>query len=99
MTERLTLPARLDSSAAPALMQTILGHRGRPVVLDASGVEVVGARAIEILIAAGRQWAADGLALAVEGPSDRYAATCAVLGVCAAEPWRPGPARATGTGA
>lgn len=99
MTERLTLPARLDSSAAPALMQTLLGHRGRPVVLDASGVEVIGARAIEILIAAGRQWAADGCTLAVEGASDRYAATCAILGVRAAEPWRPEPARATGTGA
>jgi chemotaxis protein CheX len=87
MTERFTLPGRLDSSGAPALVQALLARRGRPLVLDAAGVEVIGARAIEVLIAAGRQWAADGQAMAIDAPSDRYRAACTALGLSPEAPW------------
>ena len=88
MTERFTLPGRLDSSGAPALVQALLVRRGRPLVLDAAEVEVIGARAIEVIIAAGRQWALDGQDISVDAPSDRYSAACAALGVSPDTPWR-----------
>lgn len=87
MTERLKLPGRLDSSGAPALVDMLMAHRGGPLTIDASGVEVLGARAMEVLVAAGRQWQADGQPLAIEGASDRYVAACATMGLAPDAPW------------
>lgn len=88
MTQRLKLPDRLDSSGTPTLIAMLLAHRGAPLVLDASGVDVAGARAMEVLVAAGRQWHADGHALVIDGPSDRFCAACAVMGLLPDAPWR-----------
>lgn len=87
MTERLTLPGRLDSSGAPALVDMLMARRGGPLILDASRVEVMGARAMEVLIAAGRQWQADGHALTIDSASDRYTAACTTLGLLPDAPW------------
>ncbi len=87
MTERLMLPGRLDSSGAPALLDMLMARRGGPLTLDASAVEVMGARAMEVLVAAGHQWQADGHALVIDGASDRYAAACATMGLAADAPW------------
>lgn len=92
MPDRFALPARLDSSGARLLARALLARRGRPLVICAAGVEQIGALACEVLIAAGRQWAADGQPLAIKAPSDRFRTACATLGLCADAPWAaPGP--------
>lgn len=88
MTDQLTLPERLDSSGAVPLAAELLSRRGRPLVLDAAGVEVAGALAFEVLVAAGRQWGADGVPLSIEQPSDRFAAAARALGLQPDAPWR-----------
>ncbi|NBE09528.1 STAS domain-containing protein [Paragemmobacter ruber] len=87
MTERFILPNRLDSSAAAALAAALLERRGHGLDLDASEVEVMGALAMEVLIAAGRQWSADGQTLAIQAPSLRYAAACEAMGLAPDAPW------------
>ncbi|MEZ5756501.1 MAG: STAS domain-containing protein [Paracoccaceae bacterium] len=81
MTTDFILPERLDSSAAPGLAAALRGRIGTPLVLDASRVTVIGALAFEVLIAAGRQWQADGNALTIRHPSARFAAACGTLGL------------------
>jgi chemotaxis protein CheX len=88
MTDPFPLPDRLDSSAAPALLQALLHHRGQPLALDAAGVQVIGALALEVVVAAGRQWQADGLPLSIDRPSPRFRAICGQLGLDPDQPWR-----------
>lgn len=88
MTELLNLPVRLDSSGAPSLLDLLMARRGQPLILDASAVEVIGALSLEVMIAAGRQWEADGQTLAIANPSERYLASCAALGLRPDAPWR-----------
>lgn len=87
MTERFILPKRLDSSGAAALAESLLAHRGHGLILDASGVEVIGALSMEVLIATGRQWTADEQVLTVSAPSSRYISACATLGLVPDAPW------------
>lgn len=87
MTEHFILPDRLDSSAAPALLASLRERIGRPLALDASGVEVIGALALEVIVAAGRQWERDGQPLTVIDPSARFTSACAVLGLRDDAPW------------
>ena len=82
------LPDRLDSSAASALRTDLLGRRGRALILDASGVEMMGALSLEVIIAAGRQWDADGHDLQVQAGSGRYVVCCQVLGIDPLTPWQ-----------
>lgn len=88
MSDVFTLPSRLDSSGALPLMQGLLARRGQPVTLDARGVDLVGALALEVIVAAGRQWAADHQELLIAGPSDRFTAACDAMGLCATAPWQ-----------
>lgn len=88
MTERFILPNRLDSSGAAALAASLLAHRGHGLILDASGVEVIGALSMEVLIATGRQWTADEQVLTVHAPSSRYISACETMGLVPDAPWR-----------
>lgn len=88
MSEVFALPNRLDSSGAVPLIQALLARRGQPVTLDASGVELVGALALEVIVAAGRQWEADRHPLIVARPSERFSNACDALGLCASAPWK-----------
>lgn len=88
MSEVFALPSRLDSSGALPLMQGLLARRGQSLTLDASGVDLVGALALEVIIAAGRQWAADQQELVIAGPSDRFAAACDAMGLSTSAPWQ-----------
>lgn len=97
MIERFTLPARLDTSGAAALVPALLSRRGQPLEMDASGVEVLGARAVEVIIAAGRQWAEDGMPLVVGAMSERYRATFGTLGLSASAPWADRAPDSTGS--
>lgn len=95
MTQHFILPDRLDSSAAPGLAMALLDRIGKPLVLDAGQVEVIGALALEVIIAGGRQWELDGQSLTIIEPSARFAAACQTLGLPCDGPWRGEAIRAT----
>ncbi|WP_304616667.1 STAS domain-containing protein [Paracoccus sp. (in: a-proteobacteria)] len=87
MTEHFILPERLDSSAAPALMAALGQRTGRPLAIDAGQVEVIGALALEVIVSAGLQWAADGQDLTITRRSARFDAACTACGLRADAPW------------
>lgn len=100
MTQHFILPDRLDSSAAPGLVTALMDRIGKPLILDAGQVEVIGALALEVIIAGGRQWEADGQSLTIAQPSARFSAACQTLGLLCDAPWRsaarPVPTERTG---
>lgn len=98
MTEHFILPVRLDSSAAPGLVAALRDRAGRPLILDAGRVEVIGALALEVIIAGGRQWEADGKSLTISQPSARFTAACQALGLNVAAPWQGLPSGAPAKG-
>jgi anti-anti-sigma regulatory factor len=59
------LPARLDSAAAVQLAQTLADRQGADVVLDAVGVDMLGAKAMQTLLVAAAAWRAAGHAVSV----------------------------------
>ncbi len=65
VTAPVFLPARLDSAAAVQLAQTLADRQGADLTLDASGVELLGAKAMQTLLVAGASWRASGHALAL----------------------------------
>ena len=70
----------LDLTEARPLADALLRARGRPLVLDASGVERLGALCLQVLIAARRTWEADAAPFSVVRPSAAFAEHCARLG-------------------
>jgi chemotaxis protein CheX len=87
LTDVIHLPARLDSAAARPVADSLRAVVGRPVRIDATAVERAGALGIEVLVAAARQWQADGQPFELVGPSDAFTATCNLLGVLPDRPW------------
>jgi anti-anti-sigma regulatory factor len=77
----LVLPDCLDSAAAPAVRDALLALRGRPLVVDASQVRRTGAQSLQVLIAAARTWAADGLHYTVTKPSYELLGTMSLIGL------------------
>ena len=65
MTETLLLPAKLDLKAAETLKADILARRGGDLTLDGSAVERLGGLGLQVLLAARKTWAADGLNLSL----------------------------------
>lgn len=66
----LPLPQTLDQITAPELSKSLIAHRGTNIVLDASGVTRLSAIGVEMLIAARKQWDADGARITITGWSD-----------------------------
>lgn len=89
MIQQYILPERLDSSAAPTLVQALLDRCGAPLELVASQVEVIGALAFEVIIAAQKHWQAQNMAFTVTQPSPRFDKACTSLGLQNDAPWRP----------
>lgn len=81
MDDVLKLPATLDVARARAVFENLAGRRGSPLTIDASEVEKVSALAVEVLIAARRQWDADGLPFALGNMSAAARDTLAGLGL------------------
>lgn len=77
----LTLPAVLDLTAAAALHQTLLSHRGAPLALDAGEVKRLGGQCLQLLLSAGRTWAADGVPIRLGGASDAFERDLALMGL------------------
>ena len=78
---RIALPEGLDTSGAAALAAELVAVRGRPLAIDASGVERVGALGLQVLLSARLTWVKDGAALALETPSAALLAAFARAGV------------------
>lgn len=90
MEQPLTLVRRLDANAARQLATELAARRGGPLAIDAGGVETASALALEVLIAAGMQWRADGQPLTLAGASARFSAAFATLGLDPGLPWTAG---------
>lgn len=95
----LILGSRLDPAAARRLAGELLGRRGRPLRLDGSQVETASALALEVLIAAGLQWQADGQPLDLCDAAPGLADTCLRLGLRPDAPWQPAAGQAGGPAA
>lgn len=77
----LRLPPVLDLRAAAPLVAEFSSLRGRPLTIDASAVEKVGAQCVQVLVSAQQTWARDGVTLALSKPSDAFSGALALLGV------------------
>jgi anti-anti-sigma regulatory factor len=77
----VTLPARLDSAAAVQLARTLSDRQGADVVLDAAGVDLLGAKAMQTLLVAAAAWRAAGSDLSVINISPGARAQLADLGL------------------
>ena len=76
----LMLDPRLDLKAAAGLVESILTHQGKDLVLDAGHVSHFGAMGIQVLRSAARTWAESGNALSMINASDDCADQLCLLG-------------------
>lgn len=76
----LKLDPRLTAEQAAPLRDGLLSRRGAPLSLDAGEVERLGGQCFQVLAAARKTWAADGLSLTFTQPSPAFAAGLALLG-------------------
>jgi chemotaxis protein CheX len=79
-TTQIALAAVLDLTEARPLADALAALRGRPLQINAIGVDRLGALCLQVLIAARRSWAADGAAFAIVGISPAFAEQSARLG-------------------
>lgn len=77
--QSLTLPARLDATAARRLDADLRGRLGEPLQIDARAVEVISGLALEVLAAAALQWGRDGRAFGIRGASAAFTGACRTL--------------------
>jgi len=62
----------LDLGAAAPLWLDVCAARGKPLEVDASGVERLGGLCLQVLLAAQAQWRRDGVAFAIVNPSPSF---------------------------
>ena len=80
-TGTLTLPARLDLTAARRLTRELRDRSGSPLQIDASGVEVLGGLCLQVLLAARQQWHDRQLALVLSARSAAFDAALVHFGL------------------
>lgn len=68
----MQLASTLDLAAARPLWTELSAHRAQPLEIDASSVERIGGLCLQVLIAARRAWQADGVAFAINNPSQAF---------------------------
>ncbi len=90
-TNLVKLPPRLDAPAVSMLREQLLGRRGSDLVVDAAEVEAVSALALEVLVAAARQWSQDGRRIELRNASVAFERACRHLGLVPSTPWRAEP--------
>jgi chemotaxis protein CheX len=76
----LPLPPKLDAGAAHGLKASLLECRGRPLAVDASDVQQMGALCLQVLLSAQKSWRHDGLGFVVQNPSPAFRDSVALLG-------------------
>lgn len=70
--EVLPLPPVIDSASVGPLRQDILARRGAELTLDLAPVQRIGGLGLQVVLAACRQWTADGRLLALTGASPAF---------------------------
>ncbi len=81
MTVALTLPERLDTSAAPELADTLAAELGQDIEIDAAPVTHLGALCLQVLLSAAKTWAARGQSLTISNINDTMAGQLTLFGV------------------
>ncbi|MGC3936841.1 STAS domain-containing protein [Roseobacter sp. EG26] len=81
MSTPVTLPARLDLSAASALMTTLKEHTDGDLVMDLSEVKHLGALCLQVLISASDKAVAAGRSVSLINASDRVVDQLRVMGM------------------
>ena len=76
----ISLAAVLDLNEAAALRGKLMGLRGSNVVVDASGVERVGALCVQVIMAAAKTWDEDKLSFTFSKVSDAFQKTMQLIG-------------------
>ncbi|PZM12026.1 STAS domain-containing protein [Rhizobium tubonense] len=77
----ISLAAVLDLNEASTLRGKLMGLRGSNVVVDASGVERVGALCVQVIMAAAKTWDEDKLSFTFSKVSDAFQKTMQLIGV------------------
>jgi chemotaxis protein CheX len=77
----ISLAAVLDLNEASTLRTRLLALRGSNVVIDASGVERVGALCVQVIMAAAKTWNEDKLSFTFSKVSDAFQKTMQLIGV------------------
>lgn len=77
----LTLSPVLDLNQASVLHGSLMSMRGNDLVIDASGVDRVGAQCAQVLVAGAKAWQTDGKSFLVEKASDAFQKTLQLIGV------------------
>ena len=77
---QFTLPATLDTRAAPDLLEAIRAHQGHALSLDAASVEGLGGLCLQILMAAKAEWQSTANPFSIENPSSAFCEQLAAFG-------------------
>jgi chemotaxis protein CheX len=76
----LVLADSLDLRAAAPLAASLLAARGNPAILDASGVQRLGAQCLQVLLAARALWSSDGQPWRLIDPSPEFSDAATLMG-------------------
>lgn len=77
----LNLAPVLDLNEATALHGKLMALRGNDLMIDASGVERVGAQCVQVLMAAKKNWDEDKLTFKFSKVSDTFTKTMQLIGI------------------
>ena len=77
----ISLAAVLDLNEASTLRGKLMGLRGSNVVIDASGVDRIGALCVQVIMAAAKTWDEDKLSFTFSKVSDAFQKTMQLIGV------------------
>ncbi|MDL2401416.1 STAS domain-containing protein [Rhizobium mayense] len=77
----ISLAAVLDLNEASTLRGKLVGLRGSHIVIDASGVERIGALCVQVIMAAAKTWNEDKLSFTFSKVSDAFQKTMQLIGV------------------
>lgn len=81
MSGALLLDAKLDTSAAKALVEQLIERRGTNVTLDASETRQIGALCAQALLAASAEWANSGHQLELISVSEHLEKQFDLIGI------------------
>lgn len=79
--EPVRLEGKIDLAASEGLAGTLKDRRGSDLSIDASGVDQIGAHAVQTLLVARASWIADGKSFRVTGFPDAAVDQLRVLGL------------------